>query len=279
MKTVLITGATGFLGKKITQSFLERGYKVIGTGHSEEKIKKFERSFGNIVPIYQIDISSDYYRIKNIIKEHSVNYIIHSAALKHVGICENNPSRAVDVNIVGSQNIIKAAIECDVENVIGISTDKAVNPSCTYGITKKIMEEMLLEHNFGIFQGVNFLFSTGSVLDIWDDLRNSNKPILVNKNAKRFFSSLEQVCNKIIESLDVRGIFSIDECYEISISDLQKAYAKYHNFFKHGEYIPLSVEKQEEDLSLKNIKINNLKTDEIVCLFENYYQKEDLIIE
>ena len=169
--TVLVTGATGFLGKRLVSYLEELGHEVIGTGFSEAGIKKFEREVSTSISIYAVDIGSDYTTFKNIVKKHKVDYIIHAAAMKHVGICEDNPSRAIRVNILGSMNVLRAALECGVKNVIAISTDKSIDPTCTYGMTKKLMEEVFKEKNFGIFQGVNFLFSSESVLDVWDQLR------------------------------------------------------------------------------------------------------------
>ncbi len=271
--TILVTGVTGFLGTALVSALVKNNYKVIGVGHSESNIKKFELLFGEDVPVHLVDISSDFVGIKNLIRKFSVDYIIHSAALKHVNICEKNPTRAVDVNVIGSKNIIRAAIECDVKNVIGISTDKAINPLCVYGVTKKMMEEMFLEHNFGIFQGVNFFFSTGSVLDIWDRLRLEDKPIMFNTTSVRYFCLIEDVCNKIIDLIDYEERFTIDKCYEISIHDLQRAFSTYHNYWNTKEHKPLHVEKDEEDLPLKEIKIIKPKIDQIVKLLHEHYER------
>ena len=277
-ETVLITGATGFLGRRLSKAFLTKGYKVIGTGHSESGIKEFERLFNNDIQIFQVDIGGDgdYTVITNILKKFPVDYIVHAAALKHVGICENNPSRAVDVNVVGSQKLIRAAINRDIKNMIAISTDKSVKPLCVYGMTKKLMEEMFLEHDFGVFQGVNFLFSTGSVLDIWDKLRLEEKPILVNTKAKRYFCLIDEVCDKIIGSIDLREIFSVNECYNISISDLQKAFSTYHDYWNVDEFTPLDVEKHEEDLLLENINILHPDTDTVTKLLCEHYRNHQV---
>lgn len=276
-KTIFVTGATGFLGKHLCLALLKKGYSVVGTGHSEASIKDFERTFNKTIPIYQIDISSSYSLIKTIIKKHSIEYIIHAAAMKHVGICEDNPSRAINVNILGSQQIIRAAIDSNITNVIAISTDKSVNPLCVYGMTKKLMEDIFLEHNFGVFQGVNFLFSSGSVLDIWDDMKNKNKTIFAHPTAKRYFCLIEEVCTKIINSLDKKAIFSINQCYNISIADLQKAFSTYHNYWNVKEHIPLEVEKQEEELLLNNIIIHEPTIEEIVELLSKHYKRETIL--
>lgn len=271
--TVLVTGATGFLGKRLVSYLEELGHEVIGTGFSEAGIKKFEREVSTSISIYAVDIGSDYTTFKNIVKKHKVDYIIHAAAMKHVGICEDNPSRAIRVNILGSMNVLRAALECGVKNVIAISTDKSIDPTCTYGMTKKLMEEVFKEKNFGIFQGVNFLFSSESVLDVWDQLREQNKTILSNPTAIRYFCTVNQVCESIASSLDRRDIFSVDSCYKISISNLQKAFSVYHNYWNVAEYKPLDIEKTEEELPLGDIKTTTPDISEVVALFEEFYNE------
>ena len=219
-----------------------------------------------------MDIASDYTILKNIIKKHSVDYIIHAAALKHVGICQDNPSRAVDVNIVGSRNIAQAAKECDVKNVIGISTDKSIEPLCIYGMTKRLMEEMFIEYGFGIFQGVNFLFSSESVLDVWDKLRSQNKPILVNMHANRYFSTIEEVRDRVLSFIEEKRKFSVEHCYKISIHSLYRAYATYHDYWNMKEYIPREIEKVEEELPLQNMKIIEPDDQHITQLMKQFYR-------
>lgn len=275
MSTILVTGAAGFLGKRLTATLLKRGHSVVGTAHSESSIREFERIVPNgvNVPLYAIDVADCYYPIKRIIKDHKVDYVIHSAALKHVGICEKNPTRAVDVNVIGSKHIMTAALESDVKNIIGISTDKSVNPVCVYGMTKKLMEDMFLENGLGVFQGVNFLFSTGSVLDIWDKLMKENKTLLVNTKANRYFCLIDDVCDKIADSLNAKNRFTVDSCYLVSIQSLQKAFSKYHGYHNVSIYTPLDVEKCDEDLPLADIKIVKPDDDFVVELLKDYYNK------
>lgn len=278
MSTVLITGAAGFLGKNLTETLLKRGHSVVGTTHSELSVREFERTVPDSqkVPLYSLDIADCYYPIKRILKDHNVDYVVHSAALKHVGICEKNPTRAIDVNVVGSRQVMTAALESGVKNVIGISTDKSVNPTCVYGMTKKLMEDMLLENGCCAFQGVNFLFSTGSVLDIWDKLMRDNKPLLVNTKATRYFCLIDDVCNKIVDSLDLKGRFTVDSCYLVSIQTLQKAFSKYHNYWNVNVYTPLDVEKHDEDLPLGNIKVVKPDDDFVVSLLKDHYKRYKL---
>jgi UDP-N-acetylglucosamine 4,6-dehydratase len=276
MKTVLITGATGFLGKRMVLSLHQKGYRVVGTSYSESNAKELERALRRHgiedVKLYSLDIARDLFVLMRIIKENNVDYIIHAAALKHVGICEDNPTRAIEVNGLGSRNILEAAVLGNVKNVIAISTDKAVEQVCTYGMTKRLMEEMFLENNFGIFRGVNFLFSSQSVLDIWDKLRATNEQILANKTAIRYFCTVEDIIEKVCSSLDSREIFSIDECYEISIADLQEAYSLHHNYWNVDEYVPLDIEKTIEALPLTNVAVIKPKIEEIVQMIADFYK-------
>ena len=162
MSKVLVTGATGFLGKYVVKELLSNLHEVVALGNSEIRAKHFEGIFKE-VPLYLHDLSHEYGYLKKIIKKHDIEYIIHCAALKHVNLCETNVLRAVEVNVEGTKNIIKAANETNIKNIIGVSTDKSINPSFIYRITKKLAEEMLKSQNFDIFQGVNCFYSTGSV--------------------------------------------------------------------------------------------------------------------
>ena len=134
------------------------------------------------------------------------------------------------------------------------------------------MEEMFLENNFGIFRGVNFLFSSQSVLDIWDKLRATNEQILANKTAIRYFCTVEDIIEKVCSSLDSKEIFSIDECYEISIADLQEAYSLHHNYWNVAEYVPLDIEKTIEALPLTNVGVIKPKIEEIVQMIADFYK-------
>ena len=274
---ILVTGAAGFLGRELTSQLLNKGHFVVGVTNSESKTQEinFFNKHNNL-KVYNMDISTSKLKLSHVMRVHNIEYVIHAAAMKHVRICEENPTRAIEVNIIGTKNIIEASLSNNIENIIVISTDKATNPSCVYGMTKHFTEKMLLEYNFSVFQGVNFFFSTGSVLDIWEKQRSQLKPISVSeRNMIRYFVPVDHVAQKIISSLDERGkyIFN-DKCYRIALHDLATAYKEYHSYHKQEKYNDLSYEKLEEEIFYDiEVEESSLKT--IKNLLQSFYDKKE----
>jgi FlaA1/EpsC-like NDP-sugar epimerase len=272
-KKVLVTGATGFLGRHLCKALLDLDYLVVGTGNSEVRAEEFNRTFKGAIQIYTFDLGCDGHKIHQIMKDHSVDYVIHAGAVKHVGICERNPTRSIKVNLLGSANIVEASTRHDVKNAILISTDKAINPSCVYGMTKCLAERLFQESGFGVFRGVNFLFSTGSVLDIWDKQRIDGDSITVGGNdAIRYFTPITVVTERLIDSIGNPDVFTVEKCYKIGLHDLRDAFCKYHNYDKVTTYDILDVEKTEEDIP-PGIKIIEPSIDGICELLEQHYRK------
>ena len=268
--TILITGITGTLGRAVMDECLNRGHSIVGIGHSEKRCK--DTQIGNPeVKIYSCDILDANF-VDRIVKRNNVEYIVHCAAMKHIGICENNPTRAVDVNINGSRNIIDIAYKYGVKNVVAVSTDKAINPSCVYGSTKLIMEKLMLESNYSVIQGVNFFFSSGSVLDIWEDARTSFQPIRVSsKNTVRYFVDAGEVGKKILDSLDMKGEYiRLERCYRVFLHDLATAFCQYHQYENQSGYELMSVEKAEEEVPA-GLEIINAGVNELKAIFADYY--------
>lgn len=264
--SIMITGATGFLGRKIVSRLLKMGFNkesLVLCGNSENRLVDFYSKFN--IPVYSFNVfkKTDFYKI-----DRKIDYIIHAAAAKHVGLCEKSPQKAIETNVVGSLNVIDFAIENNVKNVVGVSSDKALKPSCVYGATKLLMEKSFLERNFSIFRGVNFLYSSGSVLEIWDNQRKLGKALSVNEtDCVRYFSTGDDSSKSIIENIDRKDcIFSVKFCYKISIHQLLKAYMKVHEYDNVEFYPGMDVEKEVEELPNKKIKVSNPNEEEIIKL-------------
>jgi FlaA1/EpsC-like NDP-sugar epimerase len=268
---IFITGATGFLGNELLKQITKNGDFVVGTGNSELRLQQTKHQFPN-VDLFLADISSDSDLIENIIQKYKCNYIIHCAALKHVVICEENPIRAHRVNIEGSKNIVNLAIKNNIKNVVFVSTDKAIHPSGVYGASKQASEKLFLDHNFTVFQGVNFFFSAGSVLDVWERQRSRNKPLSISSiNTIRYFINVFEVVQNILNNLNNHGkTITTSVCYEVKLNMLAEAFCEYHNYYDLSYYTPHKVEKLKEDLP-QNINIMKMTKEDIKNMLDNYY--------
>src|SRR5579875_3086147 len=170
-KICLITGGTGSWGQMLTRRLLLENPKEIRLfSRNEFRQVEMQRAFaghGNIN--FVIGDVRDIKAVQEACK--GVDYVFHLAALKHVPVCEKQPDEAIQTNIVGTQNIIRASIDNGVKKVIDVSTDKAVNPVNFYGMTKAIGEKLILHANelsqdtrFVCIRGGNVLGTNGSVV-------------------------------------------------------------------------------------------------------------------
>ena len=146
-KTILVTGGTGSFGKRFIEVVLRerKPRKIIIFSRDELKQHEMRQRVNDPCVRYFIGDVRDRDRLRRAM--HGVDVVIHTAALKQVPSCEYNPFEAVRTNIFGAQNVIDAAIDCGVERVVGISTDKAVNPVNLYGATKLCAEKIFVQSN------------------------------------------------------------------------------------------------------------------------------------
>jgi len=137
-----------------------------------------------------------------------VDLVFHLAALKHVPVCEDQPYEALKTNVIGTQNVIEAAIENKVERVINISTDKAANPSNFYGMTKAIGEKLIVyanllrsETKFVCVRGGNVLGTNGSVIHLFmNQIREKNELSLTHRGMTRFFLTLQEAIQLLFKA-------------------------------------------------------------------------------
>jgi UDP-N-acetylglucosamine 4,6-dehydratase len=204
MKKVLITGGTGTVGEAFIKEYYDE-YEFITLSRNEAKIAEVSKSFPK-VKTFVADVT-DYEQLSVIISKELPDIIIHSAALKHIDIAEKNPTSAILSNIIGSYNIVKAAVNNNISLTVGISTDKACDPKSVYGYTKKLMEEMFLDNHtektrFVCTRFANVAGSNGSVIPFWKSLVDKGLPIkLTDKNMNRLMFGKKDAANLIHEAI------------------------------------------------------------------------------
>jgi len=273
-KNILIIGITGFLGRNlikfITKKYNEK-YNIYGTGNTKDKINELTNTYN--IPIFQVNVLDDFSNLESIFKRYNFDYVINTVALKHVNIAEDHPSKAVELNLVYTLNLLNLAKKYDIINLINISSNKANHPVNIYGMTKHLMEKMTLEYNYSIYQGVNFFWSDNSVLDVWYNRIKGNKNIYVNdNNQERYFIEIENVCNDILTNLNNKGIKIIsNNLFKVRIIDLFNTMILYFNHDKNKcNYNKSEInEKIKDDLSI-DINIKYLTIEEISEKIKNY---------
>tara|TARA_B100000780_G_scaffold273393_1_gene236926 strand:+ start:1822 stop:2706 length:885 start_codon:yes stop_codon:yes gene_type:complete len=279
MKTILIIGITGFLGRNLSKMLwfkYKEKYKIIGTGLSPNKINQFKitrRNWGAVeddIPCHCIDIVYDMDKLDFIMKNNKIDYIIHCAALKYIDIAEKDPSKCIDINIVGTKNIITLANKYNVDNLVALSTDKANVPINTYGMTKYLMEQMILQYNYSIYQGVNFFWSDGSVLDIWyRQIRRKEKLCVTDLNQERYYSSVEDICNDIINNISTKKIvITPTNIFKIKLNDLFYSMIQFFNYDKKNVFF-MGYRENEKQVEILH---NNQNIDKII-----EYDQENII--
>ena len=236
-KVILVTGGTGSFGKKFIEIML-REYtpaKLIVFSRDEQKQHEMRQAgFDHPNLRYFIGDIRDYHRLQRAFE--GVDFVVHAAALKQVPACEYNPMEAVKTNILGSSNVIDAALDANVERVIALSTDKAVNPINLYGATKLAAEKLFVQSNayaggrksrFACVRYVNVVGSRVSVVPFFLRQRDDGVITITDERMTRFWISLEQGVRFVIRCLeDMRGgeVF-VPKIPSMKVVDLAKAVA------------------------------------------------------
>jgi UDP-N-acetylglucosamine 4,6-dehydratase len=207
-KNILVTGGSGSIGQAIVKKALEDGAKSIKVFSNDENgLYEMEQIFTNKKIEYVIGDIRNSETVNIAVK--GIDIIFHAAALKHVDRCELNPFETFTVNIVGTNNVVKAAVNENVKKVISISSDKAVNPIGVMGATKLLGEKLLSAEAFHtksktIFASVRFgnvLHTRGSILPkIEDQIKNGGPITLTHKKMKRFFMTKNEAVKLIVNA-------------------------------------------------------------------------------
>lgn len=236
-KIVLVTGGTGSVGSELVRQLLKykpkqirvlsrnetRQYELLEALHYPKNIRML---IGDIRDRERLQLAF-----------RNVDIIFHAAALKHVPFCEYNPSEAMKTNVVGSHNVIDAALHSGVEKVIAISTDKVANPQNVLGASKLMMEKLFINSNFFLWGKLksacvrfgNVAWASGSVLPMWKNQAEANKAInLTNKNATRFLMTIKQAVGLTLKAAQLcqGGETFILKMSSIRLDDLAGVFIK-----------------------------------------------------
>ena len=236
-KVVLVTGGTGSFGKKFISIMLKKFHPKKIIVFSRDELKQHEmrlNGFDDPTLRYFIGDVRDVTRLRLAMRE--VDFVVHAAALKQVPACEYNPIEAIMTNVMGARNVIEAALDADVERVVGLSTDKAVNPVNLYGATKLLAEKLFVQANsysgtrrtrFACVRYGNVVGSRGSVIPLFLEQRKTGKVTVTDPRMTRFWIDLEQGVHLVIRCIEQMhgGEVVVPKIPSMNIMDLVKAIA------------------------------------------------------
>ena len=213
-KKILITGGTGSLGQALTSRLLKEDVDTIRIfSRNENKQITMESKFKDDRLRFLLGDVRDYSRLVRAMED--IDIVLHAAALKHVPIIEYNPFEAIKTNVIGSQNVIDACLEENVEKAVAIGTDKAVSPLNTYGATKLLMEKLFVTSSnylkkerhktkFVALRYGNVLGSSGSVIPKFiQQIKNKEKITITDPNMTRFSISMDKALDFILHATEI----------------------------------------------------------------------------
>jgi UDP-N-acetylglucosamine 4,6-dehydratase len=236
-QVILVTGGTGSFGKKFVELMLEEYHPAKLIVYSRDELKQHEmRLSGLDHPSlrYFIGDVRDQDRLRRAM--HGVDIVVHAAALKQVPACEYNPMEAIKTNILGSSNVVEAALDMSVKRVMALSTDKAVNPINLYGATKLAAEKLFIQSNayaggtitrFSCVRYGNVVASRGSVIPVFLRQRQNNRLTITDDRMTRFWITLEQGVRFVIRCIEQMhgGEVFVPKIPSMKVVDLAKAIA------------------------------------------------------
>jgi len=246
-KSILVTGAAGTIGSELIAQLLSMDdgpSKVMGLDNNESQVFFLDQRYGHLdnVNFFLGDVRNYDELAHHFI---DVDIVFHTAALKHVILCEHAPEQAVLSNVIGTQNVIKAANAHNVERVLFTSSDKAVNPTNVMGTSKLLGERLMTAANassnrtlFSSTRFGNVLGSNGSVLPIFvNQIQNAGPVTVTDKNMTRFIMSISEAVGLVIKSGEIMcggevfitkmPVLGIDGLADVMIENLSQQFG--HN--------------------------------------------------
>ena len=264
-KTLMITGGTGSFGSAVLSRFLDTDVREIRIFSRDEKKQEDMRIALNHPKLkFHIGDVRNYDSVHEAM--HRVDYVFHAAALKQVPSCEFYPMEAVRTNVLGAENVMNAAIACEVKRVVVLSTDKAVYPVNAMGISKAMMEKLMVAKARMRSEGEtvlcatrygNVMASRGSVIPLFVDQMLAGKPLTVtDPNMTRFLMSLDDSVDLVLHAFNhaVQGDIYVQKSPASTVGDLAQAMLELFKSqsevriigTRHGEKLYESLLSREE---------------------------------
>jgi UDP-N-acetylglucosamine 4,6-dehydratase len=208
-QVLLITGGTGSFGNAVLRRFLDSGLREIRIlSRDEKKQDDMRKKYNSPMLKFYIGDVRDPQSVMNAVR--GVDHIYHAAALKQVPSCEFHPLEAVKTNVLGTENVLEAAIQCGVKRVVVLSTDKAVYPINAMGISKAMMEKVAVAKSRSSSQTVinvtrygNVMASRGSVIPLFIEQIRAGKPITItDPTMTRFMMTLDDAVDLVLYAFE-----------------------------------------------------------------------------
>ena len=278
-KTVMVTGAGGSIGSELVRQTARMGVeKIILFERYENALYNIERELLRVLPGSQLVAAvgdvCDSKRVEEIFRQYKPHIVIHAAAHKHVPMMETNPGEALKNNVLGTATVAETAVKFGADQFVLVSTDKAVNPVCVMGFTKRMAEMVVQKFNtqgetrFSAVRFGNVLGSAGSVVPLFEEQIARGGPVTVtHPEMQRYFMTIEEAAHLILLSLtrSTGGeIFVLDMGEPVKILEMAETMIRLSGLTPY-EDIPISFigvrpgEKLSEDLNVSEASV--LRTD------------------
>ncbi|MGQ0708803.1 MAG: polysaccharide biosynthesis protein [Rhodoferax sp.] len=242
-KTVLITGGTGSFGNAVLRRLLNSNLREIRIfSRDEKKQDDMRRKYNNSKLKFYIGDVRDHLSVLNAVR--GSDYIFHAAALKQVPSCEFHPIEAVKTNVMGTENVLEAAINCCISRVVVLSTDKAVYPINAMGISKAMMEKVAVAKSrsssgtiINVTRYGNVMCSRGSVIPLFINQIRAGHPITITDPAMtRFMMTLDDAVDLVLYAFEYGspGETFVQKAPAATIDVLTKALTGLLNRSEHG---------------------------------------------
>jgi UDP-glucose 4-epimerase len=298
-KILLITGGTGSFGNAVMKRFLKTDVKEIRIfSRDEKKQDDMRKIYSSDKLKFYIGDVRDISSITNAMR--NVDFVFHAAALKQVPSCEFFPIEAVKTNVIGTDNVLSAAIDLGVKKVICLSTDKAAYPINAMGISKAMMEKVfvakskIIDEKETLICGTrygNVMASRGSVIPLFVEQIKSGKPLTItNPRMTRFLMSLEEAVNLVIYAFENAhtGDIMVQKADSCTIGDLAEAVRQLFNSdaeikiigTRHGEKLYETLLTSEELLVAEDRgDFFRIPADTRTLNYEKYFEKGSFSLE